>query len=240
MLAQVEEDTKTINRRQEALQMKISDFPELARLKAEIKPSVQLWETIAQYNAMIDDWKDRPITKMTLEEIEEFCNEWYRKLLFVMRNSSLAKWPGPKQFAAFIMREVEHIRQYLPLLQCLKVKGLERRHLREISRVAREEVQLGRINFRWLVTRDLHKGKKYPEIKNISDTAAKEYQVKLTIESVEYEVENTKMTAIKYKDSIILKNLPRDLANFTECDLKISSVAHNNFAKIFKERIDRL
>ena len=62
----------------------------------------------------------------------------------------------------------------------------------------------------------------------------------MTIESVEYEVENTKMTAIKFKDSIILKNLPRDLANFTECDLKISSVAHNSFAKIFKERIDRL
>ena len=60
-LAQVEEDTKTINRRQEALQMKISDFPELFNLKQEIKPSVQLWETIAQYNSMIEEWKEKPI-----------------------------------------------------------------------------------------------------------------------------------------------------------------------------------
>ena len=79
--------------------MKLSDFPELFNLKQEIKPLVQLWETIQQYNAMIEDWKDKPISRMTLEEIEEFCNEWYRKLLYVMRNSTLIKFPGPKQFA---------------------------------------------------------------------------------------------------------------------------------------------
>lgn len=115
-LSEVEEETRTINRRQEALQMKISDFPELFNLKQEIKPSVQLWETISQYNEMIETWKSKPIKQMTLEEIEDFCNEWYRKLLFVMRNSSLVKWPGPKQFADFIMKEIEHIREYLPLL----------------------------------------------------------------------------------------------------------------------------
>ena len=128
-LAQVEEDTKTINKRQEALQMKITDFPELYNLKQEIKPYVQLWETIAQYHTMIEDWKEKPIQKMTLEEIEDFCNEWYRKLLFVMRNSSLIKWPGPKGFCNHIMAEIEHIREFLPLLTCLKVKGLERRHI---------------------------------------------------------------------------------------------------------------
>ena len=109
--------------------MKLTDFPELYALKQEIKPSVQLWETISQYNSMIEDWKEKPISKMTLEEIEDFCNEWYRKLLFVMRNSNLSKYPGPKQFAAYILKEVEHIRSYLPVLQCLKVKGLDRRHI---------------------------------------------------------------------------------------------------------------
>ena len=65
---------------------------------------------------MIEDWKDKPLSKMTLEEIEEFCNEWYRKLLFVLRNSTLSNFPGPKQFCNFIMAEIESIRNYLPLL----------------------------------------------------------------------------------------------------------------------------
>ena len=86
----------------------------------------------------------------------------------------------------------------------------------------------------------MHKGKKFDIIKQITDAASKEHAIRLTIEAVEHEVENTKMTAIKYKDSMILKNLPRDMANFTECDLKITSIAHNTFARIFKERIERL
>ena len=36
----VEEDTRTINKRQESLQMKLSDFPELSDLKQRIKPLV--------------------------------------------------------------------------------------------------------------------------------------------------------------------------------------------------------
>jgi len=48
------------------------------------------------------------------------------------------------------------------------------------------------------------------------------------------------MTAIKYKDCKILKHLPRDMASFIECELKIVSLSHNSYAKIFKERIERL
>lgn len=129
MLAEVEDETKTINRRQEALQMKLSDFPELFMLKNEIKPQLQLWETVTQYNSMIEQWKEKPISKITIEEYEDFINEWYRKLLFVMRSSKLAKHKGPAMFANFIMREIETIRDYLPVLQCLKVKGLDRRHI---------------------------------------------------------------------------------------------------------------
>ena len=101
--------------------MKMSDFPELYDLKQRIKPLVALWETIAQFNAKVETWKEKPIRSLTVDEIEEFCSEWYRKLLYVMRNSNLCKHPGPKVFCDYIMKEIETIRQYLPLLSCLKV-----------------------------------------------------------------------------------------------------------------------
>ena len=146
---------------------------------------------------MIEEWKDKPISRMTLEEIEEFCNEWYRKLLYVMRNSTLIKYPGPKQFATFIMREIENIRLYLPLLTCLKVKGLDRRHIQAITKAIGETLILGKINFRFLQSKDFHKGKKYDAIKQITDAASKEYAIRLTIEAVEIELETTKLSAVK-------------------------------------------
>ena len=42
-LSKIEEETRTINRREEALQMKPTEFPELYDLKQRIKPLVQLW-----------------------------------------------------------------------------------------------------------------------------------------------------------------------------------------------------
>lgn len=61
-------------------------------------------------------------------------------------------------------------------------------------------MHLSKINFRWLAKRDLHKGKKFEIIKAISDTAAKEYAIRLTVEQVEGDVEETKLVVVKYKD----------------------------------------
>ena len=49
-----------------------------------------------------------------------------------------------------------------------------------------------------------------------------------------------KLTAVKYKDAMILKHLPRDMAIFTECNLKITSLSHNSYAKKFKDKIEQI
>ena len=70
------------------------------------------------------------------------------------------------------------------------------------------------VNFRWLAKRDLHKGKKLEKIKHITDTATKEHAIKITLESVEIELEGTFLHCEDYRDtgSIILRNLEEDLA----------------------------
>ena len=156
---------------------------------------------------MVEEWKEKPLRHLSVEEVEEFCSEWYRKLLYVMRNSNLTKHAGPKAFADYIMREIENIRMYLPLLGCLKIRGLERRHFQTISKEVGEQIWLNRVTFRFLAKRDLHKGKKFDIIKNITDQASKEYAIRLTIEAVENELDNTKLSPVRYRDSFILKNL---------------------------------
>lgn len=39
------------------LGFEVSEFPEMEHLKVEIKPVVQLWETIEEYDRAIEDWK---------------------------------------------------------------------------------------------------------------------------------------------------------------------------------------
>ena len=96
------------------------------------------------------------------------------------------------------------------------------------------------MTFRWLSSRDLHKGRKFEIIKSITDQASKEYAIRIIIDAVEQELETSKLNVSKFKDSFVLKNLNHDLANFTECTLKINTILGNPAAKAFRERIERL
>ena len=96
------------------------------------------------------------------------------------------------------------------------------------------------MTFRWLISRDLHKGRKFEAIKAITDQASKEHAIRIIIDAVEHELESTKLSVSKFRDSFVLKNLSHDLANFTECTLKVNTILGNPAAKTFRERIDRL
>ena len=61
-LAEVE--IATIARRQMQLGFRITEFPEMESLKNEIKPVLALWETIEQYDKMIENWKNNSLEKI--------------------------------------------------------------------------------------------------------------------------------------------------------------------------------
>ena len=79
-------------------------------------------------------------------------------------------------------------------------------------------------------------------IKAISDLASKEYAIRIALEAVEKELELCKIIPQEYKEtkSYVLKNVDEDLALFKECELRIISIAYNSYAKIYKDKIERL
>ena len=132
-IAKAEEDTLQINEKQKALLMEITEFPELDMLRNEIKPCVHLWEAIAQFNQVIDEWRIKPIYQVVIDEFEDNCADWSRKLNFAKRSAMLNKYPGPMSFIDYILKQIEKFQLYIPLLIALKTKGLENRHIKKIK-----------------------------------------------------------------------------------------------------------
>ena len=60
-LENAEIEIETIIRRQMQLGFNITNFPEMDSLKMEIKPVQQLWETIEQFDKIIENWKNQPL-----------------------------------------------------------------------------------------------------------------------------------------------------------------------------------
>ena len=133
---------------------------------------------------------------MVIEDVEEFCSDWTRKLHFVQRSPFLNGFPGPMKFVDYILNQVERFKEYMPLLQALKVKGLEERHMKKIRiEIDDKDFNLRKTNFRQLAKHDYHKGKNLEQIKIISDLASKQYAILLTMQSVEKELETAMINA---------------------------------------------
>lgn len=74
-----------------------------------------------------------------------------------------------------MIREIENIKKFTPVLACFKTNGLDRRHWQAIGKALDETIYPNKINIRWLFKRELHKGRKFDIIKAITDQARKEY-----------------------------------------------------------------
>ena len=66
-LENAEIEIETIIRRQMQLGFNITNFPEMDSLKMEIKPVQQLWETIEQFDKIIENWKNQPLAQIQVE-----------------------------------------------------------------------------------------------------------------------------------------------------------------------------
>jgi len=104
------------------------------------------------------------------------------------------------------------------------------------------EMNPNKINLAWLSRQGVHKGKSLEVIKQIADVAQKENAIKLTLEQVDNEIQTTEIHAVQYKDTgtYILRGIDDDLAVFEECNTKVASITQNVFARVFKDKVERL
>ena len=53
-------------------------------------------------------------------------------------------------FCDFIMRQIDHLKKFLPLLLLLKTRGMQRTHIDEINKNLKTEISMKETNFCWL------------------------------------------------------------------------------------------
>ena len=108
----------------------------------------------------------------------------------------------------------------------LKTKGIENRHINMMNKELGIKLNMYELTLRDLMKLDLHKGTKLEYIRQVVDQASKEYAIKLTYEAIKKEIEHTKMVVSEYKDTdtIIIRNIEGEIANFSEMELKTKTL----------------
>lgn len=135
---------------------------------------------------MIESWKKNSLNAINVENMDELCQEWTRKLLYCKKNALLNKFTGPMQFCDYILRQIDAIKKFIPLLRLLKSRGMQPTHINMINKhfgyYGQNAMSMKTTNFKWLSAQDLHLQPKIEYVKQIADLASKEANIKTTLD----------------------------------------------------------
>ena len=98
----MEQNIKKMNKWQMNLGFEVSDFPELERMKKQIRPVVQLWEAIQQFEEKIEYWRGIPLDSLNVDEMDECFVEWMKKMTLCVKSEALKEQEGPMSFCLYI------------------------------------------------------------------------------------------------------------------------------------------
>ena len=74
----------------------------------------------------------------------------------------------------------------------------------------------------------------------MADQASKEFAIKLTLESIRVDIEHAKLIVADYKDSetIIIRNIDKELSTFQECEMKTRTLLQNKYSRPLQDPIN--
>lgn len=142
----------------------------------------------------------------------------------------------------FIFKEIDDIKSYLPIVQRLRAKGLEKRHFVEMSNLLGVNVDPAYLTMTDIKLKKLYMGETLEAIKNVSGVAFKENSIRMAIDAIEREIREICFECLPYKDQPVkvIKNCDAVLLNLDESLIKLQAIKGNEFAKFQADRIIKI
>ncbi|XP_023310238.1 dynein heavy chain 3, axonemal [Anoplophora glabripennis] len=201
LVAKLEEDkaeAEQINEEEQLLDIDPSPFMNLYKMLAVVEPYDKLWHNVLDFHVKYDEWYYGPFAGLDADEVTDYIDNVWRTLYKLAK--TLSDNPGAKRVAEMVRAKVEKFRQFLPVLQTVCNKGLQKRHWDMISEIV--GVQL-------VITEDstlndmIEAGlpKFSQQLEEISGAATKEYALQKNLAKMKDEWVDIKFECVPYRDT---------------------------------------
>ena len=134
---------------------------------------------------------------------------------------------------------LEKFRLYIPMIVALRTKGLNIRHWRSINKNLGCQLEPRMLTLFKLVCFKFYEQDKLKILKNICEIAQKEYNIQITIESVEKDFKNLeyKLELFQHTKTYIILEIDELNSNLEEYLLKMTALKTNPYVKNFIDRV---
>ncbi|KAG5895230.1 hypothetical protein JTB14_003447 [Gonioctena quinquepunctata] len=133
VLEEDKEEAEQINEEEQLLDIDPSPFMNLYRMLNIVEPYDKLWHTVLEFHENYELWYYGPFCELDADQITENVDAVWRTLYKLAK--TLSDNPGAKRIAEMVRAKVEKFKQFLPVIQTICNKGLQRRHWEKISEI---------------------------------------------------------------------------------------------------------
>ena len=208
----------------------------------ELAPFKQMWDIAYKYSVKRTAWWFGKLSAIQSQQLTESINSWHKQLSSLKTFSNLNQYEKPGTMLNFIFKEIDDIKSYLPIVERLRAKGLEKRHFVEMSNLLGVNVDPTCLTLTDIKLKKLYMGETLEAIKNVSGVAFKENSIRMAIDGIEREVAEIGFECTTYKDQPVrvIKNCDGVLSSLDESLIKLQAIKGNEFAKFQADRIIKI
>ncbi|CAG9858599.1 unnamed protein product [Phyllotreta striolata] len=133
VLSECKVEADNINEEEQLLNLDVSPYMSLGKMLTSADSFDKLWHTVYEFHLNYDTWYYGPFKGLDADEIAEYTDSVWKVLYKLLK--ALSDNPGAKRVAEMTKAKVEKFKQFVPVLQCVCNKGLQKRHWDKISEI---------------------------------------------------------------------------------------------------------
>ncbi|XP_078413797.1 dynein axonemal heavy chain 3 [Cetorhinus maximus] len=127
------DEADAINKEEELLEHKLTQFPQLLVTVGQKQPYEQLWNTAYNFYTKSEMWMNGPFQGLDAEEITNDVSTMWRTMYKLTK--TFADISGPKRVAENAKLKIEKFKPHLPIIAIICNPGIKERHWKEISKI---------------------------------------------------------------------------------------------------------
>ncbi|XP_049940877.1 dynein axonemal heavy chain 1-like, partial [Schistocerca serialis cubense] len=195
-MKETQEHGQLLNQRQRLFGDPITPFDALVRLIKESEPYRNMWLATSDWLRWYDIWMDNPLINIDGEMIDKMVSEIYKTMQKSIK--VFADIPGVQAIAMQVRDQMEEFKPLIPILQGLRNPGMKQRHWNQL--IAETGIELEYTpNLTFNQCLDLGLADHVEVMTQISETAAKEYAIELTLNKMKGDWAHIDMEVTPYK-----------------------------------------
>ncbi|CAF2418248.1 unnamed protein product [Rotaria sp. Silwood2] len=234
-IEQMENDEKRLKIAYRIFNLDMIVSKELQNLKKDIDILKSIWLLAKEYEEMLNKWKTTEFYQLNINELNDFAQNQYKKLLKMSREYKEKDW----KILDSLRDRIDTFRRILPLIESLHNPHMRSRHWEQIKYETEKIFEYKSNKFTLEQILDLHFEENIQLITEISENASKEYSIERILERIVQIWNDMNFQTTIHKSNVFKIKAPDEIIQYVEeHTAQISTIKGTRHVKPFQTEVD--